>query len=758
MRMKRYSPLFSLALLVTMIAGVFACAWYDERDFYYSFFAPETSRSDRDAPFFRSFHLLYTGYTKDDNVADFSEVNIREWDAWLQSSIPKSELTYVLYRASKGEVDSLAAFTSGSLPTLAGTDSVMAIVKHGSQPAVRSFLSYLVYAKQCEPYVTYIAYWTWDSSLYKSDPRKNRKTMERITQAGIGHLASIKDPFLRERYHFQILRMLFHQGKYEDCSTYFRRYRTELSPDRSMHDRCLGYAAGALYRLKRYAEANYFYSLLYDRSETMRTDAFLCFHPQDERDWKNCLALARTPRERTVLWQLLGIYADPLRAMKEIHAIDPASEMLDLLLVRAVNLAEEAFMPDRSEIAGDASTGYALKKSSIDPGLLDFVTRVAHNDKTHKPYLWNLAAGYLLTMRGDYPGASGFLSDARRAAAGDTLVQEQAYVTDIIRKVESQRQLDASFEAEIVKDLKWLGDSGRARGLRNDFVLDWSLKRLSEKYMQDGARVKAQCLYRYSDQAFYENDAKQARMIAYMDKSDKTEFDRYLLSIHPYTRSDIFELQAVTLFYEGKLEEAIMKFREQPGSGDRMLPGDPFLIHINDCHDCDHQAPQTRTYSKLNFVERMLELERLASQPGENSSQYFFLLANGYYNATFFGNARVLYQTNIGEYYYIDLYNPDPAYRTDRRMDCSKAEQYYMHAGERTRDREFRAKCMFMAAKCEQNRFYLHKPAEYNGDFRAGKYFARLRKDYANTRYYKHVIKECGYFRTYVSINKSRKK
>jgi hypothetical protein len=757
MRSRRYSTVFSaLCFLSAAAAGVFACAWYDENEMFYSFFAPEVSRSERDAPFFRSFHLLYTGYTKDDNIADFADVNIAEWEDHFGHSIPQAELRRVLYAATAGEADSLLAFYNGVKSAPRFVVDVPTIVRRRGDADLRSFLDFTSFAKRCEPYVTYIAYWTWDSSLYKNDPRRRTTDMDKIIRQGMQTLETVKDSFLRERYHFQVLRMLFHRGQYKECHEYFRRVEPELSQRRSIRDRCTGYAAGALYRQKRYAEANYLFSLLYDRSSIMRTDAFLSFHPQEERDWKQCLALARTTRERTVLWQLLGIYDDPLRAMKEIRAVEPGSDLMDLLLVRAVNIAEIDFMPDRTSIAGDSATGYALKPGRISPELLDFVTRIAREGNAHAPCLWNLAAGYLMTVRGDYHEAAYFLEAARTGARGDTLVQEQARVTDIVRKVEAQKAPDAAFEADIVTELKWLEDSSRARGLRNAFVLDWAKKRLAQKYIAGGALAKAQCLHEYSDQYFYQEARKQELMIAYMDRPGKTEFDRYLLSIYPYSRSDIFELQAVSLFYEGRIERAITRFRDQPGSGGTVLPGDPFLIHIKDCHDCDHAAPQAKKYTKLEFAERLLELERLVVQPGDSAAQYAIALANGYYNATFWGNARVMYQTKIREYSYINLYNPDPALRADPVMDCSKAERFYLKARELSHDKELKAMCTFMAAKCEQNTFFLTKPGDYQGDFRAGKYFSQLRKQYSSTRYYRDVIGECGYFRTYLASMKRK--
>jgi hypothetical protein len=54
-----------------------------------------------------------------------------------------------------------------------------------------------------------------------------------------------------------------------------------------------------------------------------------------------------------------------------------------------------------------------------------------------------------------------------------------------------------------------------------------------------------------------------------------------------------------------------------------------------------------------------------------------------------------------------------------------------------------------MAAKCEQNKFFINRPLDYRGDFRAGTHFGTLRDQYARTKYYREIINECGYFRTF---------
>ncbi len=76
---------------------------------------------------------------------------------------------------------------------------------------------------------------------------------------------------------------------------------------------------------------------------------------------------------------------------------------------------------------------------------------------------------------------------------------------------------------------------------------------------------------------------------------------------------------------------------------------------------------------------------------------------------------------------------------------------------ELSNDKNFKAQCCFMAAKCEQNKYFLKKDRKKGVDFVAGKYFKQLKDSYNNTDYYNEIIKECGYFRTYLAKNSGDK-
>ena len=91
--------------------------------------------------------------------------------------------------------------------------------------------------------------------------------------------------------------------------------------------------------------------------------------------------------------------------------------------------------------------------------------------------------------------------------------------------------------------------------------------------------------------------------------------------------------------------------------------------------------------------------------------------------------------------------------------DCSYALKFYEKAMSVASDKELVAKACFMAAKCEQNMYYISdEPKEE--DYWIGIYpnyelyrtnFKKLRDEFNKTGYYNEVINECKYFAYFVN-------
>lgn len=743
---KKFLILF-ISLPFLAVAGViFACT--DEiQDFYNSFFAPETSGIVTESSLFRSNNTFYGPMRFDDAVHTFDSLNIEEWHHFFGKTIAAEDLNFLVYHARIGEIDSLIFYSKDPKFPAKDYQKGNSVTKIVDKPLAKEFLFYLGFAKRCEPFVTYSPSW-WDDNTRARDPRKDIASLKKLIAGGERALGVIKSKFIRERYQFQLTRLLYNSGDYERCISEFPAQKEILKESNSVKYRNMGYLAAAYYRLHKYSEANYLYSLLYDQCPEMKTIAYLSFHPQEEADWNEALLLAATNHQKEVLWQLMGIHVDPYRAMKAIYMLNPKSPMLNLLLVRSVNIQEEGFIPGLSYVSEKKDTGYAFRTNYLDKDLTSFIQNVANQNNSNKPYLWDLTAGYLSIVSKDYKLADAYLNKMSLKLKDNKLVTEQVLLFRVISAIEQLKAGTVKSEAELASALNWLTFEKHDPNLRQSTTVNWAQKRLAEKYALAGNVVLAQCLDFSRNPRFYDDPKNAKALVALMDKKEKTALELYALKIHPYSRKDIFEYEAITLLYQYKFREALAKFDMEKGSGDSELPGDPFLIHINDCHNCDHEAPQTLKYTKYSFIKHLAELSETTSGNPKKASNIYFLLANGLYNMTYFGNSRAVYESHIKSVPLYDFYYDES--RKDGIYDCTKAESYYKKAMELAPNKELKAKYCFMASKCEQNRYYCSSAYKTNRIYHPENYFNQLKKDFSKTMYYKEIIEECGYFRTFV--------
>jgi hypothetical protein len=705
-----------------------------------------------------------------DNSGNFNDRNVKQWNEFFGGRVSLTDLNTLLYKTRIGQVDTLIFRLKDGKTKVTGDLKSNAILDYPNKQAAIEFLYYLGFAKRCEPYALQRTGWYYGEKDEDAETKyKEEDEIQKLLDGGQKNMTRARNKFIRERYLFQLVRLRFYGGMNADCYTYFKQNRDSFTQP-SMLYRSLGYVAGSLWSLQDYAKANYYYSLIYDKYPFMKTEAYFSFHPQNEDDWQQTLALATNDREKAVLWHLSGIYSnDAVPAMQHIYDIDPKSDLLDLLLVRAVNMEEERFInQDDMYYWGDGTkwdSTHALHAEKMDGKLVRFIQQVANAGNTAKPYLWNLAAGYLEIAKRSYDKGNKYLDIAAKQAEGDRLVQDQIRLIRLVQKIEAQGKPDARFENEIVGELRWLQDNNSNNSsLRADDAARWAYKRLGHMHLVAGDTIKAQCFddlgYDDTYNGFYKSHEWTLRMLAFMRKKEKTPYEEFMLSIYPYKEADLLEVLAVQELYSFRFREAIALFDQ--GAKDFELFGDPFLIHIKDCHDCDHAAPQKRKYTRRDFAQAMLDLQEKTKSDPKNAAQHYFKIANGCYNMTYYGNARAASDTRIGfldmsRYYWYDGLSAQ--YRRnsdDTLLDCGSAESFYLKARDASADKDFKAKCTFMAAKCEMNNGYPYDNPYGDGpwpekvDFIAGRYFKELKSDYAKTKYYKDIIRECGYFATYV--------
>jgi hypothetical protein len=487
----------------------------------------------------------------------------------------------------------------------------------------------------------------------------------------------------------------------------------------------------------------------------MRTVAHYSFHPQEEADWQGTLALCRTAEEKATLWQMLGIfYADPQRAITRIYELDPRSEKLDLLLSRAINIREQQGITGQPNAA--ANPGASAHKAGAD-SLLTLVTRIASANNTVKPWVWHLAAGYLNTLNGNFTTAASYFKKAGSVTPKDRLPQAQLRLLKMLNTLAAARTIDNSLEQGLLPDIQWLESIQKDEQFRSNYAFDWLKKTMAAKYLLTGDRVRSECFVTMS--AFYTDDKNVEALKAFLAKPNKTPYEQLCAHLSAIQQADLFEYQAVQLAMNDRPDEALAALKQVPSAAATILPGNPFNARIVDCHDCDHEAAQKIKYSKLALLIKLKELREKITA-GTDVYTNALLMGNAQYNITHYGNARVFYENKIMGSDHSMPESIDSVFRTPL-MNMAAATKYYTLALNAAQTDEQRAKCQYLLAKCQRNEWYdkLFFSKEYSEyDYKGPNFVAwdgfKALKQYPNTQYYKEVLKECGYFNSYIRKNK----
>lgn len=741
-----------------------------------SFFAPEIIENNDEAPFFRTWRTFYgNNDERSARLGTIQAINLSEWFSYYGWRVGESQLGYLLYKMSLPDLENLILATDGRRASLSAQaqeikKSLDAFVANpdrdldsaSRKKRVSASLAYLRFAKQVEPLATRrLDYDAWDGST-ATVPPEDAAVAKKLIDSAEALIRSTTEKSLINRYRLQVIRLYYYSARYDEAVKYYdANLASYTGTERdSTKYRFMDYGAGSLYKSKKYGRANYIYSLIYDQFLPMKRTSYFSFHPVEQSDWNETLALAKSTHEQEVLWQILGIYADGNTAIEKIFALNPASELLPLLLVREVNIAEENWSANQERInyPGDNSNnvvdGIKSDLETMTVKRLNTIAAIADSGKAAKPYLWFLSLGHLYTLANDLPNANKYLRLASRSLpTRHPIVAAQIRMSSLFAKIRSLTAVDAGMENQLAVELAWIGSYQSEINYRATTLNVWILAQLSRLYQDKGDVLRSLLLTDNPRSAFYRDNSKIDTMIALLTQP-ATAFDSYLETYTEYTVEQLQELKGLNLLYAGRLSESIQSFELV---GDEIykqeLNADPFMIHIWDCHDCDFEAPSHAKYTKATFAQKMLDLAQKATGQGEAAAQASLELANGYYNMSYYGNGRDIYDTEHGN---LRSNNNDALQNSELSYNLDFAKKYYIQAAQLSGDKEFKAKATWMLAKVEHNIYYnVHAfaPQDPNSevnDINAGEYYKKLKAEFSDTQYYQEVIKECGYFKTFV--------
>lgn len=524
----------------------------------------------------------------------------------------------------------------------------------------------------------------------------------------------------------------------------------------------------------------------------------------DETSRMKTLLLCKNNSEKA---NMLGLFAlgsnkTELNSIRQIYQLSAKSPLLPVLVTREVNKLEEFFFTP--------SLGFAQGKERVYIGytellandkqykawydeciqLSDFCKKIAPGDKDISFY--QLAAAHISMIAGDNTSSRSLLDLAKKGSL-TALQQDQWALTNLLLTINTKKKIDANFEKELMPSIQWLEKKAKSDVEFAKFYRRLFLDILAAKYKStddkgsikyilcSGVADKIQQDYIKNGWGYYaqtlhnirrELSAKQAEeLVQLMESKQLNVFEKFLISKSSFNKDDINDLVGSAWLRQLNFTEAEKWFKKVPSSYYQQelfqtyMTANPFADLMLDTHAPTKQ--DTIKYSKLSFTQKMLRLEKeLAASAGkEKKASLHYELAKGFYHMSYWGNSWMLVQYSWSTTE-VEYPRADSSFKnTVEYYGVKRAKKHYLEALANTANKNFQARCIFMAAKCDQKQvgnlpyFYsFDSQNEYNIALRnwisafdkRNSFYSQLNRNFSNTPFYKEAFTTCSYLRDFV--------
>lgn len=785
-----------LVLLFPIYKLVQACSdGPDPYDYYPQFFSPATLGAPAYAPFHYTAQLEYYDewydYTADEAIPD---ANIAAWNAFTGNTVSPADLDSFIYRYPYASLNHLyAQIEKGAVAEPEVVPN--GLTKWFQRSKDLEALGYLMYAKQCEPFVTSGGDW-------EAAPAGDTAKVSRLIKNGQQLHAAAKQDFFKERYAYQVIRLAQYGGRYrQTLQLYTKLIGDDKTSGSEIFARCLGLKAGALFGLKRKTEAAYIYTRVFDLSDNLKRSSYLSFDWATTANVGPVLALCKSPHEKAIVYVMDGLhhFDQAMPQIQAAYAADPMVKGLDVLFTREINKLEERYLqqallrqralsPSGGYVQYDGE--YGLKPGPDSAGnrwyayattLNAFAKTAGQTGPAERKAFWRLASAYLYLIQNDLPQAKQHLT---AAASTEMSAREKDLhrVISVLYAIRDNKGMTATAETEILPSMKWLDERAAGnKGIAKTYQ-DLMSTVVATGYLQAHDTVRAiytlARIYRGEGGKFYVSEGfldlpgtllerlsvdKLPDVAAFMTRPGKSAWDEWLTTGTPYTLSTLKELEGTKYLRAHQWSQASTVLGTIPATAQAQptLP-DPFIAYISDRSELT-AADTAHLYTKAAFARKMDSLSRITSAEG------LFAYATGLYSMTYYGKAAYAYT------YYRSSVDELAYYSTPQRRalpipvqeyyGASAAEQYFIRAAQQAGNPELKAKALWMAAKCWQKRsplprakpgWEMYDDKSYYLNSLKNPYFLQLAGPLSSTTFMNEAHSTCGYLQDYAAKTKRK--
>jgi len=803
MNWKVFITAFVSCGLLMLPENSFTCgASEDPYDYYTSFFNNKAGTSEADRPFF--YTALLTFYddwdweAKEDSLAFVNKKIAEEWKDYGKANKIADVIQLVYLTTTKEKKALLSAANGQPIPAgLAKNSLAQNFVKEKKKDA----LAYLVFASTTESISSSEG---WEDR--KIDSLQLNKYIAEASQA----FQQTTDPFLKNKWAFQRCKLAFYNNRNTDCIRWYDEYFTENNTS-AVNALALSYKAGSLFRLGKNKEAAYAFSKAFPLSDQTKKSNFLGFlWATDHCNLQlapEYLALCKNNEEKATMLAMFSMYGTDYRLaeIQNVYELNPASPLLPLLATREINkLEEQYFTPLLAKEKGGKQQYVSFMEYRQDPErekqkadeklvttkTAQFFEKLMADKNVLNPSLYGAGAAYVQFMNKNYEGAKSLLAKTKELQQ-TSKVKDQLQLISLLIAANEGSSLTKEREAQLLPSFKWLAQKAKTEREYEVFCRNFFSEIMAQKYEQQGDLSRAAFAYALADLAFLrtgEQNYYYGSAVDFVQAEMTTEslMKLYDVMTNPATETEKFFVQNASIKRDnvvdvigtsylrdrnyakaiewlskaGKQEALVVDHYNYQTDKSSTVNVDPFYDYLNDWQRYSKSLPSP--YTKLSLAKKLLEMKtKLESSTivGDRSKLYY-QYASALYNMSYYGNSwnavafnRSTVDWNEGNYKlpwqkeYFGVY---------------EARNFYQKAYDAATDKEFKAACLFMVAKCAQRQ--IPRPAyDYNNyeqyekneavffqKFKNNPLFAKFKSEFGNTRFYQYTYNRCSYLRDYV--------
>ncbi|MFD1603164.1 hypothetical protein ACFSJW_06310 [Flavobacterium artemisiae] len=760
---------FLVSILILASNVIFACGFYPTgEDIRFSFFNPSIFNLYSYSDFYYS---TYSFSVNEKPASETDRINSNEnhWLQYCKNKVSIEAVREVLY-----------GFNLKDITEKSNNEMLRHLYKTKNAEAI----DYLKFAKKCEIYNEFDDN-SWEHNVVKLRPERTKLINEAVLLSN-----KVSDKELRYRYTFLAIRSSYYN---KDFATIIKLYDDVFkSPQKTSF---LKYWSlyFRMFAEKDKALVNYYAAQIFVNAPDKRFMASFSFDTKVPLE--SVLRHARNNQEKANIYLLAGIKRtdQSLYYLKQVYKYNPKSDGLSFLLLREINKIEDwVFTPyyslfspsltsyDESEKSSTATILKRVERDRMYAGeVLSFINTINFK-KRDNPLLWKMSKAYLYFVTKDNKNCLNEISKLEQNfSKKDSLHSNQmeiikamaltanqqtgkAFVLDAVKPILLKNENDKKFVFAIGRELEYKGNFTDAALLYSKLTEVSNSRYDNEAFWKTSKNKKHYYADYFDDYFDYINmvyTPEQVEDIIENTKQNEKKSDEFSLWKYSLIKKEIphlYDLIGTKYIRINKLYKALSYFDldsdedkrqsvirtydclwEKESCGDGYSVKDPFFALAY-----TPEFVSQKNYLSINkyvFTKRLISYLERAKDPKEKNKDYYnFLIANCYYNMTFYGSLKVMRR-----YGFTNDFQDYPVIDNDEFYECNLAKKYYGFAFKNAKTQKFKALCLRMMGKCELNKLR-HKYPEYDYEtnetienydtflWNKNKYYQDLKSNYAD--------------------------